>query len=665
MDRALSPRTDGLAAPRSGLRLLWAIPLLGLIAWQAWMTLGLFGADSPWQGLRDQRPIVSGRHPFHFYQSYLVSRSLLERTTVCCFDPAFQAGYPKTPVFDGGDRPATLFLTLAGGSFKPAPYKIGLAVCCLLVPVCFFLAAGGLGLGPGTTCLGTAAGLLAWWASPCRQLLEAGDLDLLLAGLAVLVAAGMLVYFHRSPGFRSWTGLFLAGCLGWFAQPLLFITVVPIALVYYLSVGVRHRLAWHVALAGAFVGALVANAFWLVDWFEYWWIRSPLRADVPLLPHRTFHTLWQAPIWGTWADRVFAAGLLGAAVVGLCLFNQIGRRPAARAFGLGALGFAGLALGGLACEPLGRLDTPRLLVPALWFAALPAAHALVQFAVLLCRLADGPWRGAAVNVTVEQRREFLCRLAGGPWRGAALVGGLLAAAVGAAHRPLRTFALHYAHTTPFVLGLSQEQKAWVEVFKDYTKPEARILWEDMPEQDTDARWTALLPILTERAFLGGLDPEACIDHAYASLVAQNLAGRPIAGWSDAELSDFCRRYNVGWVVCRSPAAIARFMGWKDAQLILSMSSAAPGYLFELPNRSYVLHGQARLVEADFRHIALADVVPEDGTVVLSMHYQAGMRVSPSRVRIEKEADPNDPIDFIRLRLQGPVSRVTITWHPEK
>jgi hypothetical protein len=107
------------------------------------------------------------------------------------------------------------------------------------------------------------------------------------------------------------------------------------------------------------------------------------------------------------------------------------------------------------------------------------------------------------------------------------------------------------------------------------------------------------------------------------------------------------------------------MGWKDAQLILSMSSAAPGYLFELPNRSYVLHGQARLVEADFRHIALADVVPEDGTVVLSMHYQAGMRVSPSRVRIEKEADPNDPIDFIRLRLQGPVSRVTITWHPEK
>ena len=66
-----------------------------------------------------------------------------------------------------------------------------------------------------------------------------------------------------------------------------------------------------------------------------------------------------------------------------------------------------------------------------------------------------------------------------------------------------------------------------------------------------------------------------------------------------------------------------------------------------------------------RHIALADIVPEDGTVVLSMHYQTGMRVSPGRVQIERETDPRDPIDFIRLRLQGPVARVTITWQPEK
>jgi len=74
-----------------------------------------------------------------------------------------------------------------------------------------------------------------------------------------------------------------------------------------------------------------------------------------------------------------------------------------------------------------------------------------------------------------------------------------------------------------------------------------------------------------------------------------------------------------------------------------------------------LQGQARFLHADCRHIALADVIPEDGKVVLSMHYQAGMHVSPGRVLLEKEPDSCDPIPFIRLRMPGPVARLTLTW----
>jgi hypothetical protein len=94
--------------------------LLGLIAWQGWMTLTLFGPDHPWRGLLDSRPIVSGRHPLHLYHGYLGAQSLRERGTVCCYDPAFQCGYPATPVFDSGSRPAELFLSLAGGQCRPA-----------------------------------------------------------------------------------------------------------------------------------------------------------------------------------------------------------------------------------------------------------------------------------------------------------------------------------------------------------------------------------------------------------------------------------------------------------------------------------------------------------------------------------------------------------------
>ncbi len=48
-------------------------------------------------------------------------------------------------------------------------------------------------------------------------------------------------------------------------------------------------------------------------------------------------------------------------------------------------------------------------------------------------------------------------------------------------------------------------------------------------------------------------------------------------------------------------------------------------------------------------------------MVLSLHYQAGLQVSPGRVTVEKEPDAHDPIPFVRLRMSGPVTRVTLTW----
>src|SRR5262249_44351131 len=106
-----NPGTEAAAAPRFGLSQVWILALLGLIAWQGWTTLTLFGPDGPWERLLNNEPIISGRHPLHLYHGYLGAQSLRERGTTCCYDPFFQAGYPKTPVFDSGSRPAELFLS--------------------------------------------------------------------------------------------------------------------------------------------------------------------------------------------------------------------------------------------------------------------------------------------------------------------------------------------------------------------------------------------------------------------------------------------------------------------------------------------------------------------------------------------------------------------------
>src|SRR5438874_68720 len=121
MERAASPRAER-SDSRGGLTpWLWSLALLALVAWHGWKTLHLF----------DDQPVLSGKHPLHLYHGYLGSRAFRATHRLMCYDPAFQSGYPKTPVFDSGSRPAELCLTVAGG-YDPAAYKIGLAVACVL-----------------------------------------------------------------------------------------------------------------------------------------------------------------------------------------------------------------------------------------------------------------------------------------------------------------------------------------------------------------------------------------------------------------------------------------------------------------------------------------------------------------------------------------------------
>jgi hypothetical protein len=640
MDRA-APPAAGTAEPSSGRAwLLWTALFLALVGWQGWMTLTLFGDDDPWQRLLSDEPIISGRHPLHLYHGYLGAQAFLHSGRLSCYDPAFQAGYPKTPVFDSGSRPAELFLTLAGGQFRPDVYKVGLAVTCLLVPFALLAAARAVGLGAAASVLASAAGVLVWWGAPGRRALEAGDIELLIAGLAVLAHVGLLLRFHRAPGLLSWLGMLLTGGLGWFAQPLLFPILLPLLLLYYLSIGTRHpSLTWHAALLTSQAGAVALNAFWLSDWINFWWLRSPLPQGAGVLPHRTLQTLWDAPLWGEAADRNLAILLLFSAAAGVWVLNQTHQRVAARLLGVGAGGLCLLAVLGIAWEPLGQVGTAGLLVPGLWFACLPAAYAWAEAGRLLRRLTGS-----------------------GGWAAALAAAGLLVAGL-LGHDTLTAFAERCVRAQPLALGLGPDRLALVQTLREQTTAEARILWEDRPAQGAAPRWSVLLPVLTGRSFVGGLDPDAGIEHTQAGLVEQTLAGRHVTQLGDEALEAYCWRYNVGWVVCWSEVSAARFRAWGKAVEIARLTDGGTGYLFriERPELSFALKGKARVIHADAHHITLADVVPENGKVVLSFHYQAGLTASPGRVQVEREPDAHDPVPFIRLRVASPVARVTLRW----
>ncbi len=638
MQAATDPPTPAPSPVRPGDSRLWYVLFLAMLLWQGWLTLTLFGTDRPWRGVLNEQPLLSGRHPLHLYHGLLGARAFTSQGSLSCYDPAFQAGYPKTPVFDSGSRPAELFFVLSGGRRPALVYKLGLALCSALMPAAIWLAVVSLNLSRRTTVVTTFLALLVWWGRPCQALLASGDLDLLLAALAMVAQCGLLMRFHRQPGFWVWLGLLCTGFLSWFAQPLFSVLLLPLFLLYYIRVGSRHVFLWHLALLGGLLVALAMNVFWLRDWIQYWWLRLPLQASETLLPHRTPRTVWQSELWGEPLDRVVLLGLLGLGSIGGLLFNQRGDRATARLFGLGALGLLLLALGGLVSDLLGRLNAGLLLVPALLLTVPLAGHALEQGWVLLVRRTGTSWRAALVVLVPSLTLGWFLR---DDWSG---------------------LSQRARSATPLLLGFDDNERDLIEHLRASTTAEARILWEDRGSQTTESRWTVLLPWLTERAFLGGLDPRGTIEHTAGGLVDQMLGGRGIEEWTDTELEDYCQRYNIGWVVCWSPRTIQRFARWKKAERCGPLTPTQNVQLFALKRPlSFVLRGKAVLQQADPAHICLRDVIPDNGVVVLSMHYQEGLVASPSRVHVERELDTKDLIPLIRLRVDRPVARVTLTW----
>lgn len=620
----------------------WLLAVVFLAAGQTGLALLVFGG---WSSLVDDRPIISGRHPLHFYHGLLGAETFYHRQSTACYDPNFQAGYPKTPVFDAGSRPAELFLVLAGSRAGPGAYKIGLFACCVLVPIIFVIAARGASLTCGGACLAGLAGCIVWWSPPVRAMFNEGDIDLLFAGLCAMTFIAWLPRYHWEPGVISWLALAVTAVAGWFAHPVVWLGLTPLFAIYYVALAPRHGPAWHLGLAGVTWAGLGLNIWWLWDWGKFWWLRQPSVDDI-------------AP-WPTWGALLGTprenAALLGEdplgwptlllALVGILWMVYLHQRTTAALILFSGLSAALVARLGQVWPTLMAGGTDRA-------APFVAAIAMLPIAAVLSAWWEATRPGRAVILVLLGLPVFMV-LNGGSGSQVAQM--------------LRL------NLTPIPMGLTEDQSAFAQGLVRHTTPDARILMEDDTSRRLGWNWTALLPLITERYFLGGIDHEACVEHAFCGMRQQRLNGRLLEDWTDDELSTFCHRYNVGWVVCRTPEARTRWEAYPQARLVETYTDDGPLALFAIDRKhSYVLVGSAEWTVADRKKVILSNVVPVEPAdmpglppgmkmVVLSLHHQHGFRVSPSTVHVERDPDPYDPISMVRLTMQGPMSRIIITW----
>jgi hypothetical protein len=608
-----------------------------LTALQFTLSLQLYGPSDPWAAVVSDAPIVSGRHPLHFDHAALGARAWHEAGDFSSFDPAFQAGYPKTAVYDGGARPMELAAVAAAGGLSPAAYKLAVLACSSLLPAGFWLAAGLLALGHWTRVSAYAIGVLVWWTEPGRRLLEFGDLNAMTLTVVTVLHLTALARYHARPGPLAWSVLFLTAVAGWYVNPTTWAGVSFLAGGYWLGVGRRHGAAWQVGFAAAQGGAVTIMLPWVVDWVRYWWVYLPFR--LPPSPGRDWWTCATSALSSAATiDRLAYAALVLAGLVGSIGRLAGGRHRTAAWLFLIAGGVLASAAAGLLWQPLRPFGDGQFLFAAAGLAVVPAAHALGAGAAWLCASA-GRGRFGFVLAVLSAAAAVACHQRG------------MVTATGVADWGPR----------PLELGLPAPAEAFARWARRSTTAEARILWEDRPGA-ADAGWTVLLARQAHRAFLGGLDADADLEHGFMTLKNGVLAGRPIGLWSDEELEGYCRRYNVGWVGCATDQARERFARFALAEP-LPPPPGWDGRAFFAVRRplGFLLKGTARELTLEPRRVVLADVTPENGEVLVSLHYQHCWRARPAWIKVEPEPDPYDPIPLLRLRTAGPVARITLTW----
>jgi len=610
---------------------LWLLVVALLMAGQAALALPLFGG---FEALNDDRPILDGRHPLHLYHGSLGAAAFRDRLAVTCYDPNFQAGYPKTPVFDGGSRPAEAFLAFTRKPFDPACYKWGVFLVCAAVPWVFTMAARNFGLRPAGAVLAGTMGVALWWLPPTQSTLHAGQLDVLLGGLAAIAFLGGLARYSTTAGPKAWLTMALASIVGWYVQPIAWLGIIPVLGAYYILNAPRHGLAWHLGFFAILPAGLAPNLGWLIDWAKFWWLRQPLHESAPWPDWRillgspeTYQELL--------APQAIQLVPLMAGCLGLLQWVRTGRGGHALLIAVSAVCASLAARLGTIWSPAQAvaLDRATLLIPAL--ALIPAAFAMIEL-LYRCRIAV----------------PFAILAAGLPG-----VLGLFSERVPAEVRP---------NVVPFQLGLTSEHSKIVQLLKQRTSSAARILIEDADTSHTGWNWTALLPALTERAYIGGLDPGGGIEHLTCGMVDGKLLNRRFAEWPPEERAAFCERFNLGWVICRSESAVQFWASEPMAREIGRFDVDGEWVVFELDRpHSFVRSGQATVEQADAERIVLRDLVPDDnGCVRLSFHFQGELRAAPLTVKVEADPDSRDPVPLMKLRLPGPVSRVSLRWqHP--
>jgi hypothetical protein len=592
---------------------------------------------------------ISGRdYDIHINQVWRVTEALDGFGRTWAWDPQVLAGFPVGTVFDADNKAWELWtwtLTKLGAS-KGLAFNLFVLLAHLLLPLVVYWSARLFDLSRLSALLACALAMSIWFFDGfVRWSWWEG---MVAYSFAAYLCLPVLALFHRFLAHRRWrhaAALAAVLALAHLVHPWVFLVlVVPMGVTYALAFR-SLRPFHHVAIAGAALLTLAANAWWLRVALEHWhYVISAKELGASYLgAGRIDHLLTD---WlGLVSDRAVTGGagmrsglrflVLGAAAIALVLW----RKERDGRFWVFAsavpLLLAATYLGGY-LPPLREVQPYRFIVPALFLAVVPAA---------------------ALAGELARRRV----LAGLPWFAWALGGILVLAILPRLARDVLYFtAALVPETAPLVeenpritdtIGFGNIGYPAHKEFRHGPMPPDFVGVADWFRENDDGggrvmveHWTLgeMLAWKTKAQVLGGFRLRN-LQHNAANFFRLYPLGEPPPG----VLERYLDGYAVKWLV--TSFTHQRFEARAD--LFEPVASIGTHRIFVSKRPvSFFAKNRGR-VKAALNRLSVKATWPDED-VVLRYHWHEKLKCAPD-CRVEREPLDGDPVGFIRVPAPHP------------
>jgi hypothetical protein len=187
----------------------------------------------------------------------------------------------------------------------------------------------------------------------------------------------------------------------------------------------------------------------------------------------------------------------------------------------------------------------------------------------------------------------------------------------------------------------------VEWINKETPTEARVLFEESGDETgfiyDGIYLSSFIPHWTGRELIGGPVNLYNDRHHFAEFHSGKLLKKDIQTFSDDEIRNYFRLYNIGAVVAFHPASIQRLQSVPG--LISLDRRVGPIHLMKVNQPlTWFLQGEGR-IKAGLNRLELSEIKGKE--IVLKYHWIEGLSANPP-ARIVPVKIYDDPISFIKI-----------------